>query len=196
MTNQTESHGDPQLWEHQLLLMHNIDQLILDHSNTLGWTLQFIVTETQKILNAWHVDVMFKYGDGLRVEISSDDGEVGRFVPIDNSISGLVLSQRKSLLANDIQDDPLLREKYFPRRGGDTTSPAPPLSVLAADLTLDGQPIGVINVEATPDNRFGESHLGFVNAMARQISVAITHAALFDEDNLRATTDSHLLEAG
>jgi signal transduction histidine kinase len=195
-TDGAESGSNPELWEQRLLLMHRIDQLILDHTNTLATTLRFIVTETQKILNAWHVDVLFKYADGLRVEISSDEGEVGSFIPIDNSISGLVLSERKSLVVNDIQDDPLLREKYFPRREMDSASPAPQISVLAADLTLDKQPIGVINVEAIPDNRFGQSHLDFVNAMARQISVAITHAALFDEDNLRATTDSHLIDAG
>jgi signal transduction histidine kinase len=69
----------------------------------------------------------------------------------------------------------------------------PRLSVLAADLTFEGQTIGVINVEASPDSNFGQSHLDFVKTMARQISVAIAHAALFDEDNLRTTTDKLLL---
>ena len=96
---------------------------------------------------------------------------------------------------NDLQSDPLLRERYFPRAEMDPAADAPQLSVLAAELTLDGQAIGVINVEATPDNRFDQSHLDFVNAVARQISMAITHAALFDEDNFRTATDSLLVEA-
>jgi signal transduction histidine kinase len=192
-TDVTEGSADPQLRERQLMLMHRTDQKILDHVNTLAETLQFVVTETQRILNALHVDILFEYADGLRVEISSEEGELGRFIPIDSSISGMVLSQRKPLLANDIQSDPLLREKYFPRKGMPQEGQAPRLSVLVSDLTLDDQTIGVINVEAPPGSKFDESHLDFVNAMARQVSVAITHAALFDEDNLRTTTDVFLV---
>jgi nitrogen-specific signal transduction histidine kinase len=188
-----QGHGDPELRESQLELMHRTDQLILDHTNTLAETLQFIVSETGRILGALHVDVLFEYPDGLRVEISSDDAEIGRFVPIDSSISGLVLSRRVPLRANDIQADPLLRERYYPRQYMESAGPTPRLSVLVAGLTLDGQTIGVINVEGPPDGRFDESHLNFVTAMARQISVAITHAALFDEDKLRTDTDKLLM---
>ena len=191
--NQTEGRPDSQLREQQLELMHTTDQRILDHRYTLAETLQFIVTETQRILKALHVDILFEYADGLRVEISSDEAEIGRFIPIDNSISGLVLSRRKPVVTSDIRADPVLREKYFPRKDVDTAVPTPRLSVVVADLTLNDQTIGVVNVEAVPDSRFGESHLAFVNAMARQISVAITHAALFDEDILRTATDGLLL---
>jgi signal transduction histidine kinase len=185
-----------QLREHQLLLMHETDQLILDNTNTLSETLQFIVSRTRQVLNAWHVDILFEYADGLRIEISSDpEAEIGRFIPHDRSISGLVLSRREPVVVNDLQSDPLLREKYFPRVEMDPRGQAPQLSFLAAELTLDGQTIGVINVEATPDNAFDESHLEFVNVVARQISMAITHAALFDEDKFRTTTDSLLAEA-
>jgi signal transduction histidine kinase len=186
---------DPELRERQLELMHRTDQRILDHSHTLAETLQFIVSETQRILGALHVDILFEYSDGLRVETSSDKAEIGRFIPIDSSISGLVLSRRTPLLANDIQADPVLRERYFPRQYMDRVGRTPRLSVLVADLTLDEQTIGVINVEAAPDSKFDDSHLDFVTAMARQISVAITHAALFDEDKLRTATDK-LLMAG
>lgn len=190
--------GQPheQLREHQLLLMHATDQRILDHANTLAETMQFIVTRTQEVLNAWHVDILFEYADGLRIEISSDQAaEIGRFIPLDRSISGLVLERRRPVLVNDLQSDPLLREKYFPRVEMDPRGRAPQLSFLASELTLDGQPIGVINVEATPDNRFDQSHLDFVDAVARQISMAITHAALFDEDNFRTATDRLLVDA-
>ena len=138
---------------------------------------------------------MFEYADGLRVESSSDQAEIGRFIPIDRSISGLVLSSRTPVVVNDLQNDPVLSERYFPRVEMDPDAQAPALSVLVAEVTLDGQAIGVINVEAAPDNRFGESHLEFVTAVARQISLAITHAALFDEDNFRTATDRLLIEA-
>lgn len=191
-----ESPARAQLREHQLTLMHATDQLILDHTNTLAETLKFIVTQTRQILNAWHVDILFEYADGLRLEISSDpQAELGRLVPIDKSISGLVLSRRRPVLVNDLQSDPLLRERYFPRVETEPVSRASRLSVLAAELTLDSQAIGVINVEATPDSRFDESHLDFVNAVAQQISMAVTHAALFDEDNFRTATDRLLVEA-
>ena len=195
-TNPAGGHADAQLREHQLELIHATDQLILDHANTLAETLEFIITRTQQILNASHVDILFEYADGLRMEISSDpSAEIGRFVPIDRSISGLVLSQRSPVLVNNLQSDPMLRERYFPRTGIDPAAQAPQLNVLAAELTLDGHAIGVINVEALPENRFNESHREFVDSMARQISMAITHAALFDEENFRTATDRLLVEA-
>ncbi len=98
-------------------------------------------------------------------------------------------------MVNDLQSDPLLRERYFPRMEMDPAPQALSISVLAAELTLDGQTIGVINVEANPDSRYEELHLDFVNAVAKQISMAITHAALFDEDKFRSETDRLLVEA-
>jgi GAF domain-containing protein len=185
---------EAQLREHQLLLIRDTEQLILDHTKTLTETLQFIVNRTRQVLNVSHVDILFEYADGLRVAISSDRTVLGYFIPIDNSISGLVLSSRRPVLVNDLQGDPVLRERYF-ARAVDSADPAPQLSVLAAELTLEGQPIGVINVEALPQMGFNESHLDFVNAVANQISIAITHATLFDEDNFRTATDRLLVEA-
>jgi signal transduction histidine kinase len=194
-TSPTTSEAHAQLREQQLRLIHATDQLILDHSNPLAGTLQFIVNRTREALNASHVDIVFRYEDGLRVEISSDPvAEIGRFVPLDRSISGLVLSSREPVVVNDLQSDPLLREKYFPRVSTDPQG-TPELSFLAAELTLDDQPIGVIDVEAAPETGFDESHLDFVKVVARQISIAITHAALFDEDNFRTATDRFLVEA-
>jgi signal transduction histidine kinase len=197
-TQQAEMPGGDaraQLREQQLLLTRETGELILDITKTLTETLQFIITRTQQALNASHVDIMFEYADGLQVESSSDPREIGRFIPIDRSISGLVLESRTPVVVNDLQNDPVLSERYFPRVEMDPDAQAPALSVLVAEVTLDGQAIGVINVEAAQDNRFGQSHLDFVKAVARQISLAITHAALFDEDNFRTATDRLLIEA-
>jgi signal transduction histidine kinase len=184
------------LRERQLELTLATDQRIIDHTNTLAETLHFIVTETQQILNASHVDILFEYADGLRNEISSDPAEFGHFVPIDSSISGLVLSSHRPVLVNDLHSDPQLRQRYFPRVGeSDPAANVPGLSVVAAELTLDGDAIGVINVEAPPDVQFEQSHLDFVEAVAGQVSMAISHAALFDEDDFRNATDRLLVEA-
>jgi signal transduction histidine kinase len=192
--SETGEGGD--LREQQLLLMHETDQKILDHTNTLTETLQFIVNRARRVLDAWHVDILFQYADGFRVEISSDPAaEIGRFVPLDRSISGLVVSRREPIVVDNLQRNPLLRERYFPRKEMDLPGQTPELSLVAAELTLDGQTIGVIHAEATPEKRFDEPHLNFVNVVARQISMAITHAALFDEDNFRTATDRFLVEA-
>jgi signal transduction histidine kinase len=191
----TGSDARARLREQQLLLMHEADQRILDNTNTLAETLKFIVARTREILNAWHVDILLEYADELRIEFSSDpDAEIGRVIPLETSISGLVLESGQPIVVNDLPSSPL-RKRYFPRVKTDPRGRVPELSFLAAEITLDGQAIGVINVEATPEHRFGEEHLDFVNAVARQISMAITHAALFDEDQFRARTDSLLMQA-
>ena len=107
-TQQAEMAGGDaraQLREQQLLLTRETDELILDITKTLTETLQFIITRTQQVLNASHVDIMFEYADGLRVESSSDQAEIGRFIPIERSISGLVLSSRTPVVVNDLQND-------------------------------------------------------------------------------------------
>lgn len=184
-----------QLRHQQLLLIDDIEQRILEHKDTLAELLQFIVRRTQKVLRAKSVDILFEYPDVLRMEISSDEEEVGRFIPIDKSISGLVLSSHQPVMVNDLQKDPMLRERYFPRGETGPWLRPPQLSVLASQITLDGQTIGVINVEARRDYKFDDSHLHFVDAVARQVSMAITHAALFDEDNFRSVTDKLLVGA-
>ena len=195
-TSQSAEQARAHLRARQLELALTTDQLILDTTNTLAETLQHIVLQSREILDAWHVDILLKYADGLRIEISSDpEAEIGRFIPLDTSISGLVLSRGEPVVVNDLQSDPLMRERYFPRVEPNPADREPQLSFLAAELTLDGQAIGVINVEATPENKFDESHLDFVNAVARQLSMAITHAALFDEDKFRKATDKLLVEA-
>ena len=166
----TGDRADSPLRESELTLLYAASQLILDKSHTLADTLQFIVTETQRVLNASHVDILFQYADGLRTEVSSDDTEIGHFVPFE-------------------------RQRYFLRAEKRPADEAPERGVLTAELTLDGETIGVINVEATPDNGFDTSHRDFVHAVARVISIAISHAALFDEDNFRAATDRLLVAA-
>jgi len=189
--------GDPaqtELRERLLLLMHATDELILDQTHKLAETLKFIATETRRILSADYVDIVFEYADGLRVEISSNDAEIARFVPVDRSISGLVLTTGEPVLVNDLENDPKLRDRYFPRVEMTAGQRPPRLSVIAARLTLGPQTIGVINVEAT-DTRYEQAHLEFVTSVAGHISMAITHAALFDEDAFRAATDKLLFES-
>lgn len=186
--------ADHRLWERQLLLTHATYELILDHTHTLAETLQFIATETQEILNARHVDIFFLYADGLRNEISTDPAEVGRLVPTDSSIGGLVLSQRAPVMENDIRNDPIIGDKYVPRDSSGVPGEGPRVNVIVVELTLDDRHIGVMSVERISNNDFDGSHLEFVNAVARQISMAISHAALFDENDFRAATDGLLME--
>jgi signal transduction histidine kinase len=180
-TDPPKGRTDNGLRESQLLLMHATDELILDHTNTLAETLQFIVTRTRQILDAQQVDILFEYPDGLRNEISTDPRQIGQFVHMDGSPAGLVPGPP--------------RNRYFPRVTSDPGVRNPQLSVIAAELTLDGQEIGIVNIEATSGKKFDETHLDFVNSVARQISMAITHAALFDEDTFRNATDGLLMEA-
>jgi len=190
--HQIADRAQAELREAQLILMHAADERILDNTNELVDTLTFLVTGTRQILDADYVDILFQYADGLRVEISpAHEEEIGRLVPLDRSICGLVLQSGEPVLVNDLQNDPGLRARYFPRVEMDSTERTPQLSVISARLTLGQQTIGVINVEAT-DTDYQEAHLEFITGVAGHISMAITHAALFDEDAFRTETDKLL----
>ena len=78
----------------------------------------------------------------------------------------------------------------------DPTDHAPRLSVVAAEThPRPAEAIGVINVEAHRTRSSTRRTCEFVEAVAGQISMAITHAALFDEDDFRTATDRLLVEA-
>src|ERR1700733_11730508 len=174
--NPAGSQARTQLREQQLLLIQAANERILDHTNKLTETLQFIVNQTRDILDAQHVDVVFLHGDGLRLEISSDqDAEIGRFIPRERSISGLVLDRGKPVAVSDLQSDPELRELYFPRVEMDPRGTAPQLSYIADMITLEGREIGVINVETPPGVEWDDTHAEFVKVVARQMSMAFTH---------------------
>lgn len=178
----------------QLLLLHRVDQRVLDNSHTLADTLSYIVAEVKSALDAQHVDILFAYEDGLRIEISSDPEEEKRPVPIEQSISGLAMTRSEPILENDLQANDTLRVRYFPRSQGRQPDSSARLGVIAARIEFGGRPIGVINVESSAGHTFAPVHVGFVASVAAQVSMAIMHAALFDEDQLRTAVDALLLE--
>jgi signal transduction histidine kinase len=181
-----------ELRERQLLLAQEIDRRILD-STPLADTLRFIVEQTREALRARHVDILFIYRNGLRIELSSDPEEEKRLIPVERSISGLALERDEPVLENNVLGNEVLRERYFPRISPSDVDEVPMLSVLTARITLEGNPIGAINVEAAEADRYGPAHVEFVRTVSTQISVAITHGTLFDEDKLRRATDLMLL---
>jgi signal transduction histidine kinase len=181
--------GDPDLRETQLLLIHEIDRRILDHQYTLSETLGHVARRVLETLGANHVDILFEHMDGLRVEFSADSEEEKRIVPLDQSISGLVLARNETILVDDLEREPHLLELYYPR----VHQQGQGRSILIAPIYLDDHAVGVINVESSPSAGFGQPHIGFINSIAGQISLALSHAALFDEGRLRAEVDNLVL---
>ena len=171
-----------ELRERQLLLMHATDVRILDHTQKLAETLAFVVSETRSILGAdWSASCL-SIADGLQIAVASDEAEIGRIVPVDESISGQVLSTKQPILVNDLESDPRLRDQVLPAGGNEPGgSPAAP-----------ERPCRRAHPRSADDRRhqrggaptctFRQAHLDFVTGVAQQISMAITHAALFDED--------------
>ncbi len=172
-------------------LRYDIPVRILDRSYTLNRTMQFVIDGLQRELRAGHVDIMFEYGDELRVEMSSDAAMVKRVIPREHSLSGLAYETPEPILANDLPTDPDLLARYFPRPG--SSIGAAPLNSIAARITLEGDPVGVINVESNRGQVFSNAQAEVVSAVATQVSLAIAHATFFDEETLRSDTDALLV---
>lgn len=174
-----------------LELQHRITMHLLDTANTLERTLNFIIDETRRELGVEYVDILFRHGDNLQVELSSDRTEEKRYIPVDGSISGLALHDSTSRILNDIDGRPDVSHRYFPRARGENM--VGPINAIVAPISMEGRTIGVINVESSGRRRFVTADEHLVVAVAAQVSLAITHASLFDEDKLRREVDRLLI---
>jgi PAS domain S-box-containing protein len=89
-------------------------------------------------------------------------------------IIGRVVRTGEPALVSSVHEDP----DYFEGLPGAK-------SQLTVPLVREGQVIGVLNLESTQPNRFGQEALSFVQHLADHAAIAITNANLFEEERRR-----------
>ncbi len=93
---------------------------------------------------------------------------------LSTSVVNQVLKDNKPLLSIDAQSD----ERF---QGSESVVVQQIKSVLCTPLNLNGKPIGVIYMDSRVSNKqFDNSNLEFLNAFARQASIAITNTRLVE----------------
>jgi len=115
--------------------------------------------------------------------LSGQKGVIPVGVPLqvdEESIVGWVAQTGEPILANDVGEDPRYREVEALR---DTKSE------LAVPVKIGNNVIGVLDIESTDVDAFGEADLYTAQTLADQLAVAIENARLYDETRQMAVME-------
>lgn len=104
----------------------------------------------------------------------------GHRLPAGRGICGAVAESGRPVCVGDTKSD----SRYIPGVEGAR-------SELAVPITLDGQTIGVLNVESLEPNAFGPSDITLLTTVAEQAAAYISNARLHQEAQHLAITDPH-----
>lgn len=149
-------------------LQHVID-LVLDRAIQSTDATAGLVGLATKTARHLRILALFGYpaDTGLRERQGSWSTEVG--------IVGRVVRTAESVLVPNVRQDP----DYFEGLPGAQCQ-------LTVPIIREGQVIGVLNLESTQANSFGQDDLVFAEHLADHAAIAITNARLFEEERRRA----------
>ncbi len=108
--------------------------------------------------------------DELEIVHSTEPRDVGLPVSVGDSVSGRALTQRKTIVVNDVSSDPLYKRML----GSSVESEiAIPILIGADDLA-----IGVLNVESATPNAFGGVYQLLLERFARNVTMLLAFTKL------------------
>lgn len=131
----------------------------------------------QKTFNYFDVTVFLLDGDRDDLTLVAHSGSYIDFLPhgysqkVSDGIVGWVASRGEKVLANDVSLDP----RYLSYIYHNTNSE------LAVPVKVDGEVVGVLNVEDTRLHAFDETDATVLETLCEQIGIAIKKARLYDE---------------
>ena len=105
----------------------------------------------------------------------SPDHTVGEVLSLDQSLGGLAIRDRRSLVTHDARDDP--------RANQDRVRTTGVRSMVAVPLLHAGQPVGTLLVLAQATNAFDDADVRTLELLSVVISAAMSHAAEFEALN-------------
>lgn len=105
-------------------------------------------------------------------------------IPMDRSVSGLVLQTGKAMLIRDVRKAPFYYEGHPDVR-----------SELCVPIRVSNEVIGVLNVESRRLNAFNEEDMAFFTAIAGQLGMALENARLYRGEQRRREEAESLYRA-
>ncbi|HYF94029.1 MAG TPA: diguanylate cyclase [Symbiobacteriaceae bacterium] len=168
--------------QQQLTALH---QIALSLSTTLDVTrLLEIILERLGQLWGYHHGAVILYDDAAGELVIAAAREysvpVGTRGSADAGICGTVFQTGRPEIVGDVTIDP----RYIPGIPGAR-------SELAVPLIWEGRTVGVLNVESTDLNAYGQSDLDVLTTVAEQAAAAIGNARLHQKTRDLAITDPH-----
>jgi len=169
-----------------LQTIRQIDVTILRNMDDLGQTLRAILTESLKLVDAQHGNLLLLEGNRLIVRATTGRETIGTALSIEDSVSGMPITMRCSINVGDVDKEPkykrILTDVHM-------------RSELAVPLLDGDQAIGVLNVESPELNAFGPEHENVLMLLAGQAAVAIRVARHGKELAVLRTIDKTILNS-
>ena len=152
--------------------MDLLNRLFSTVSGTLNLTELFhrTVEEVAAQLGYTHVSIFRRDGDDLSLQAQVGYAEAVARVPVSRGIMGRVVRTAQPALLADVTAD------------RDYVAVDPTVrSEAAVPIIIDSEVRGVLNIEAGPERVLGPGDVQVLQTLARQLSVALRNATLYDE---------------
>ena len=166
----------------QLNLLNAIGEKIVS-TLELEKMLSSSVRLIQKSFGFFHVAIHLIDRESQQVKLTAVAGSMARMFPSNHALKigeglvGSVCASRQIILANDV----LLEPRYinrFPER-------IPTKAELCLPILIGGEAVGVLDLQSPTINAFDEHDVRTMEAVTRQLAVAIENARLYEEAQLR-----------
>ena len=173
----------------ELKALRKIDAAILSYTADLKQTLQTILNESLKLINAQHGELTLLEGQELVIKATSDQSkekEVGKRLKIEKSVSGKAISQKKSILIPNVEEEPLYQRVLTDDHMR---------SEVVVPLIEHKRAIGVLNIESPILNAFTVHDQELLEAIADQAVIAVRNARSSQELRILREIDCKILSS-
>ncbi len=159
-------------FENTILELHRHASLLQD-ADTRGDVYRITLDVMDRVLGFGTFDILMRNDDFLK-QVTALNLPIGTGVPLDsNGVTIRAFKQQKTMLVNDLSSD----EGYYQIHDPETDKPFAEYPTSRSELTtpiiVDGESIGVLNVESTEYNRFTDQDAIFLEILAIHVADAI-----------------------
>jgi PAS domain S-box-containing protein len=159
-------------FENTILELHRHARLLQD-AETRDDIYKITLDVMDKVLGFGTFDILMRQGEQLK-QVAALNLPLGTGVPLDvNGVTVRAFKQQKTMLLNDLSKD----EGYYKIQDPDTGQPfteyPPSMSELSTPIIVNGESIGILNVESTEYNHFTDQDAIFLEILAIHVADAI-----------------------
>jgi signal transduction histidine kinase len=180
-----ELRAELSLREQELELLHEIDLRLLEPDESSQDIFSFIVTRTQKLLQASNTTILLRRSTLLEPMYSTLKSIIGQRVAISESLTGLSLETDGLVNVSHLPSSPY-KARYTPLRGYRGSEM---LSLLATPIRIRGNVVGVLNAESRTASAFKTVHERILTAIAAQVAIALQRTETLHSNVLFADVD-------
>ncbi len=169
----------------QLQLFRKIDQAILNSAGQLQETFSAILNGIIDLIGSKNANIALINGKYLIIEASTEPSKIGVRLPINDSVSGMVVKNRKPINIGDIKQEESFKPIFSERMQSELTVP----------LFIQERVVGVLNTESPLPNAFSTKNQNLLVTLAGQAALAIQNAYSFEQLKTLRKIDKAILNS-